>query len=83
MRQRRRHRPHCAQPGHVDQLRLQVLHLMRCALPFGQIADKAGEEALAPAERFADREFDRKSLAAAPPGGRQSDHARTDGATRR
>ena len=65
MGKRGRHLAHRGQPRHVDEFGLQFLQPRFGFLAFGQVADKAGEEALLAHMHFADGEFHRKRRAVA------------------
>ena len=61
---RRGHLPHHAEPRGVQQLGLEILDAALCLLPFGQIANKAGEISVARESKLADLQLHRKGLAA-------------------
>ena len=63
VRQRRGHLAHGGQPRHVDQLGLQFLQPCFGLLPFGEVADEAGEEALIAHVHLADRKLHGKGRA--------------------
>src|SRR3546814_14880011 len=62
MRQGGRHRSHCTYAGGMNEAGPQLFHFLLRPLPLGQVADKAGEDALI-AGRLADRKLDRKCRA--------------------
>src|SRR3546814_8731012 len=62
MRQGGRHRSHCTYAGGMNEAGPQLFHFLLRPLPLGQVADKAGEDALI-AGRLADRKLHRKCRA--------------------
>ena len=63
VRERRGHFAHRGQSRDVQEFGLQFLQPCLGLLPFGQIANEAGEEALVARSHFADRELHRKGRA--------------------